>query len=92
MKERSLHSEFLLMPGSISGQTPEEMLELYNAKTHHSEPHATNLMAQAHDAVWAMALALNATETQLIQTGVPLSTLLHEHQTFHLVAILPSNF
>ena len=54
---------------SISGQTPEEMVKEYHELTNYTEPHATNLMAQAHDAVWAMALALNATESLLIETG-----------------------
>ena len=54
---------------SISGQTPDEMLKEYNKRTNYTEPHATNLMAQAHDAIWAMALALNVTEAQLIETG-----------------------
>ena len=45
------------------------MLKEYNKRTNYTEPHATNLMAQAHDAIWAMALALNVTEAQLIETG-----------------------
>ena len=47
------------------------MVKEYNELTNYTEPHATNLMAQAHDAVWAMALALNATESQLIESGTP---------------------
>ena len=44
-------------------------MEEYNELTNYTEPHATNLMAQAHDAIWAMALVLNATEAQLIDMG-----------------------
>ena len=47
------------------------MVKEYNELTKYSEPHATNLMAQANDAVWTMALALNATESQLIESGTP---------------------
>ena len=47
------------------------MVKEYNEMTNYTEPHATNLMAQAHDAVWAMALALNATESQLVESGMP---------------------
>ena len=53
----------------LAGMTSSQYLELYDKKTNFSRPFATNLAPQAHDAIWAMALALNATEQQLIHQG-----------------------
>ena len=56
-------------PG-ISGMTPEDFNMLYDQKTNYTSPFATNLVTQAYDAIWAMALALNATENRLIEMGI----------------------
>ncbi len=54
---------------TISGITPEQFDQLYDIRTNYTSPFGSNLVSQAYDAVWAMALALNATENQLIEMG-----------------------
>ncbi len=53
----------------FSGITPEEFNQMYNIRTNYTSPFGTSVVSQAYDAVWAMALALNATENQLIEIG-----------------------
>ena len=54
----------------MAGITPAEFMELYNERTNNTHPLGSDLVATSYDAIWAMALALNATETQLIATGL----------------------
>ena len=54
---------------SIAGITASEFAALYQEKTNYTSPFGTNLVAQIYDAVWAMALALDAAERELIQSG-----------------------
>ena len=54
----------------IAGITPAEFMELYNERTNYTHPLGSDLVTMSYDAVWAVALALNATEIQLIATGL----------------------
>ena len=58
-----------MQPG-IARITSQQFLGLYNDRTNRRQPHGSNLVSQTYDAIWAMALALNETETQLtMHTG-----------------------
>ena len=54
----------------VAGITPAEYMELYNERTNYTHPLGSDLVAMSYDAIWAVTLALNATETQLIATGL----------------------
>ena len=52
---------------TLSGLTPTQFLAIYNKRTNYTTPLGTNMMPQAFDAIWAMAVALNNTQRLLME-------------------------
>ncbi len=66
---------------SISGVRPLDFLAEYKEKTHNDTLFASFNAGQGYDSVWAIAMALNQTLTDLQQSGTLLHVILLPHVT-----------